>query len=104
MSHVGMLRTQALFQDGQDPLTERLCLAILALISVEERQVMKRTSHVGMLWSYPLFPYGHRSMTQTFGLAIACMILQVQRHRREESCGFPKEHLLLFDLLGDTER
>jgi hypothetical protein len=48
---VGMLWAEHLLVDSDGSLVERLSLLILALLLVEECQVVEASSCVGMLWT-----------------------------------------------------
>src|SRR5436305_1935939 len=66
--------SQPLLPDVQGPLVEQLGLLVLALLSVEERQIAERIDHLGMLGSQLLLPDVQSSLEERFGLPVLALL------------------------------
>jgi hypothetical protein len=69
-----MIGTQLSLVNRQRPLVERLRLRILALILVEQGQVVQAGRRVGMIWPHLLLADGQRPLRERLRLCILALI------------------------------
>ena len=73
MGHVGVVRTERLLADRQRALVEPLRLAVLALVSIHERQVIEGVGHVGVARAEGLLPDRQRALVEPLRLAVLAL-------------------------------
>src|SRR5436190_2144093 len=82
-----MVGAKHLFVDGQCTLVERFGLAVLALVPVEQCQLVECIRYVGMVGAKHLLTDGERTLVERFGLAVLalvmiehCQIIETERY------------------------
>ena len=73
-----MIVTKDLFPDGQGALVERLGLLVLALVPVEDCQVVEQGIGVGIIAPVHSFPNGERASHEWLGFLILSTISQIE--------------------------
>ncbi len=74
-----MLGPVDLLEDRQRPLVERLSLGVVALGSVELRQVVEALGHIRVLGSEGLLPDRQRAFVERLGLRVVALGMIEQR-------------------------
>ena len=92
-----MLRAKGLFTNGQGALVEWLGLVVLALVPVEDCQVVEQEIGVGMITPVPGFPNGERVLQERLSFSILSTISQINPCIIQQCCCFIKGEVPLFD-------
>src|SRR6266480_4812323 len=69
-----MVGAKHLLVDGQCTLVERFGLAVLALVPVEQCQLVECIRYIGMVGAKHLLTDGERSLVERFGLAVLALL------------------------------
>src|SRR5437870_1591104 len=83
-----MVGAKHLFVDGQCTLVERFGLAVLALVPVEQCQLVECIRYVGMIGAKHLLTDGEGTLVEGLGFSILCTLMQVVSCSIEQMSSF----------------